>query len=270
MRLDPGMVRAAALATVLGGSTAAAAAHVARADNTVGVTPHDSYSSSVGVLGCKIDTDRVAYWPMAVDCTNVCVRLSYGGRSLELLRVDQSGGAYDVSYDAWNYLYTGYSATKKPVSGGAVSMTYEDVDASACKGLLHKGGGKLPLSAANSMDYLAGCLGESDSWVAGHYVLYNILDPICTYGLDEKCTLDWPAENQATCPGQLGDPAPLTSDPVYNVEYPSGQTVLASTGQAAGRGGGGKNAGAGRAAWRLGASPLLVLLAAVHFVAFCC
>lgn len=33
----------------------------------MGITPHDMYSSSVGVLGCKIDTNRVAYWPQSVD-----------------------------------------------------------------------------------------------------------------------------------------------------------------------------------------------------------
>jgi hypothetical protein len=31
------------------------------------------YSSSAGVLGCKVNTDRIAYWPMAVDCHNICV-----------------------------------------------------------------------------------------------------------------------------------------------------------------------------------------------------
>ena len=56
---------------------------------TVWVTPHDSYSSSVGVLGCKIDTDRVAYWPASVDCTNICVSLSYEGRDVKL-RLDTS------------------------------------------------------------------------------------------------------------------------------------------------------------------------------------
>src|SRR4051812_23700118 len=85
---------------------------------TVWATPHDSYSSSIGVLGCKINTNRVAYWPASVDCTKVCVKLSYEGRSVKLLRIDQSGGAHDVSFDAWNYLYTGYPATKKPTAGG--------------------------------------------------------------------------------------------------------------------------------------------------------
>lgn len=30
---------------------------------TISVTPHVEYSSSVSVLGCKTNTNRVAYWP---------------------------------------------------------------------------------------------------------------------------------------------------------------------------------------------------------------
>ncbi|KAI1376617.1 hypothetical protein F4677DRAFT_419058 [Hypoxylon crocopeplum] len=197
----------------------------------VWVTPHDSYSSSVGVLGCKINTNRVAYWPGSVDCSSICVALSYGGRSVNLLRIDQSQGAHDVSYDAWNYLYTGFSATEKPTAGGAVAMTFTNVDAAACADLIHTDDSKLPLSAANSMNFLASCLAQPDSWVAQNYVLYNILDSACSWGHDEECTLDWPAANQASCPSGLGDPAALTSAPVYNIKYPSGQTVVASSGQ---------------------------------------
>ncbi|KAG9536807.1 hypothetical protein KCV04_g23531, partial [Aureobasidium melanogenum] len=89
---------------------------------TISVTPHVEYSSSVGVLGCKINTNRVAYWPMSVDCDNMCVKVSHQGRSLNLLRVDQSGGAYDMSYDAWNTLVTGKNATVAPTMGGGVDM----------------------------------------------------------------------------------------------------------------------------------------------------
>jgi cerato-platanin len=203
----------------------------ALADTTVWATPHDSYSSSIGVLGCKVNTNRIAYWPMSVDCTNICVRLSYSGRSVYLLRVDQSGGAYDVSYDAWNYLLTGSSATSKPTAGGATQMTYEDVDASNCASLISTSGHKLPLSAANSMDFLASCLAEQGSWVAKNYVLYNILDSVCSYGYDETCSLNLEVSNQAKCPHMLGMPTPLSGNPVYNIKYPTGQKVLATTGQ---------------------------------------
>jgi hypothetical protein len=225
-------MRFAALTTIfLSSAIRAVRADGSSASGTVWATPHDSYSSSVGVLGCKINTNRVAYWPGAVDCSNICVSLSYAGRSVNLLRIDQSGGAYDVSYDAWNYLYTGYSARDKPTAGGALPMEFKNRDASDCADLIHTSGKKLPLSAANSMNFLASCLDQPGSWVAKNYVLYNILDAICTYGYDEECKLDWPAANQATCPSGLGMPNALRSAPVYNILYPSGKTALAGTGQ---------------------------------------
>ncbi|CRK25298.1 hypothetical protein BN1723_018210, partial [Verticillium longisporum] len=82
------------------------------------ITPHDQYSSSIGVLGCKINTNRVAYWPGAPGCDDLCVKVSHGGRSLNLLRIDSSAGAHDISYDAWNYLAFGSSATDAPHMGG--------------------------------------------------------------------------------------------------------------------------------------------------------
>ncbi|KAK5996819.1 hypothetical protein PT974_02163 [Cladobotryum mycophilum] len=197
---------------------------------TVWATPHDSYSSSIGVSGCKINTDRVAYWPEPVDCNNICVSLQYEDRKIYLLRIDQSQGAHDCSFSAWNYLYTGYPATEKPVAGGAIAMQTENVDPSKCADLIHTKDHKLPLSAANSMNFLASCLAQPDSWVAKNHVLYNILDSICTLGHDEVCTLDWPAANQPKCPSTLGVPVALKGDPVYNIEYPSGKKVLASAG----------------------------------------
>ncbi|KAL7948813.1 hypothetical protein V8C42DRAFT_230132 [Trichoderma barbatum] len=220
------------LLPLLATSTTALAASIPRSDSsssatTVWVTPHDSYSSSIGVLGCKVNTNRVAYWPDSVDCTNICVSLQYQNRQVYLLRVDQSQGAHDVSYDAWNYLYTGYSAMDKPFAGGPVAMTTQNVDPSKCANLIHTKGGKLPLSAANSMNFLASCLQQENSWVGKNYVLYNILDSICTLGQDQTCTLDWPNANQPSCPGTLGLPDALKTDPVWNIQYPSGDKVLA-------------------------------------------
>jgi hypothetical protein len=159
------------------------------------------------------------------------VSLSYQDRQVYLLRIDKSGGAHDVSYDAWNYLYTGKSATEEPTAGGAIDMQFENVDASKCKSLIHTDGHKLPLSAANSMNFLASCLEQSDSWVADNYLLLNIQDPLCTLGRDEKCEIDWPTANQPACPHMLGDMSELTDTPVYNIRYPSGDTVLASSGE---------------------------------------
>lgn len=204
---------------------------------SISATPHAQYSSSIGVLGCKINTNRVAYWPMAVDCNSICVKLTYGSRSVHLLRIDQSGGAYDVSYDAWNYLQTGKSATEDPIAGGGVAMTYENASVSDCSSLIKTSGGGLPLSAANSMDFLFSCLDVDDddttTWVGENYALFNIDDSLCSLGYDEKCTLDWESgANQPTCPHTLGLQTALTSDPVYDIEYPTGQKVLASTGEA--------------------------------------
>ncbi|PKS10360.1 hypothetical protein jhhlp_002111 [Lomentospora prolificans] len=213
-------IASAALPVVLAGSSGSAS-----------VTPHESYSSSVGVLGCKINTNRVAYWPESVDCNNICVKLSYGGRSVHLLRIDQSEGAHDVSYDAWNYLSTGNSAAQDPTTGGGIAMDYEYVDAGECADLILTDDGKLPLSASNSMNYLASCLDQPSSWVAKNYQLWNVLDPVCQWGCDEKCTLDWPNANQADCPSGLGTAKVLTDTPVYNIQYGSGKTVLASSGE---------------------------------------
>ncbi len=198
--------------------------------DTVWATPHDSFSSSVGVLGCKINTNRVAYWPPSVNCSNICVSLSYQGRSVYLLRIDQSGGAHDVSYDAWNYLVTGSGATQDPTAGGAIAMETSDVDMSNCLDLINTDGNKLPFSAANSMNFITSCLNDPSSWVANNYVLYNILDSICTWGKNEVCTLDYPTYNQPTCPDTLGVPTVLTGEPVWNIQYPTGKKVLATSG----------------------------------------
>lgn len=210
-------VFAALLGAVAAGTTGSASS-----------TPHDSYSSSIGVLGCKVNTDRIAYWPMSPDCNDICVKVSHGGRSVNLLRVDQSGGAYDISYDAWNYLYTGKSATDAPAAGGGIPIDYEFVDASQCADLIHTSGKAIPLSAANSMNFLSSCLAQPDSYVAKHHMLYNICDSLCSLGNDETCTLDLSVSNQPSCPHMLGIQTVLTSVPVYNIKYPSGQKVLAT------------------------------------------
>ncbi|KAH7142470.1 hypothetical protein DER46DRAFT_631058 [Fusarium sp. MPI-SDFR-AT-0072] len=144
------------------------------------ITPHAEYSSSVGVLGCKVDTNRIAYWPLDVGCDGICVKVSNEGRSLHLLRIDKSGGF-------------GASAIDDPQVGGGIQMSYEIVDTWECRHLLHQG--KLPLSAANSMNYVSSCISQPTSWVAQNYQLYNINDPVCKYGVDEKCSLDLTISN---------------------------------------------------------------------------
>ncbi|KAK4073419.1 uncharacterized protein Triagg1_5245 [Trichoderma aggressivum f. europaeum] len=207
---------------------AAAAVSVSAAvlprDGTVSITPHEQYSSSVGVLGCLINTNRVAYWPSSVDCNNICVKLTYKGQSINVLKIDQSGGAYDISYDAWNQLLYGKPATQEPHVGGGTSVQWQYVDNSQCNSLLHNG--KLPLSASNSINYVAGCLNQPNSWVAKNYELINILDPVCHYGINEVCKLNLQVSNQPTCPHTLGVNS-ASGLVVHNIQYGTGKVVVA-------------------------------------------
>ncbi|KAJ4384352.1 hypothetical protein N0V85_008391 [Neurospora sp. IMI 360204] len=123
-----------------------------------GTTPHDQYSSSVGVLGCKININRVAYWPSSIDCDQICVEVTANGRSVTLLKIDQSGGAYDISFDAWNYLKTSYPAAKGHIEpSGGFKADYNFVPAENCRHLIKTASGKLPFTAANSMNFISSC-----------------------------------------------------------------------------------------------------------------
>lgn len=188
----------------------------------ISITPHVEYSSSVGVLGCKINTNSVAYWPTPVDCDEICLRLTSTHGSLTVVKIDSSLSANDVSYNTWNFLATGQYATTHPHVGGAISVEYEFVHASECADILYDG--FLPLSAANSMNYLAECLGKPNSWVAQNYMLFNINDPQCKFGHDEQCNLDEYQHPQ--CPSTLGGTAALDR-PVVNIEYGTGNLVNA-------------------------------------------
>ncbi|OAA34611.1 Cerato-platanin [Metarhizium rileyi] len=214
------------IAAVIAASAATVSAcAIPKRGQSASVTPHEQYSSSIGVIGGKINTNRVAYWPMGVNCNDICVKVSYEGRSLHLLKIDQSGGAHDISYDAWNYLAFGKSAKESPQSGGGITMNYEFVNADACKDLL--GNGKLPLSASNSMNYVASCLQDKNSWVAKNHELINIQDPVSHYGWDETCTLDLSKSNQPSCPHTLGDTHSPTGLKVTNIQYGTGKEVVA-------------------------------------------
>jgi hypothetical protein len=103
--------------------------------------------------------------------------------------------------------------------GGGIPMEYTFVHPSECEDLLDMG--RLPLLAANSMNYLASCLNEPDSWVAQNYKLINILDPLCHWGVDEECTVDLSISNQPACPSVLGSNAALGL-PVHNILYGTG------------------------------------------------
>ncbi|KAL1589807.1 hypothetical protein WHR41_01796 [Cladosporium halotolerans] len=220
------MYFSAATVAAFAASTAAYAIPAKR-DSGISITPHDKYSSSVGVLGCKIDTNRVAYWPSSVDCDKVCVKVSANGRSVNLLKIDTSGGAYDISYDAWNYLNTGEGAEENPTMGGGIPATYEDVDMSECEDLLKTDDKSLAFTAANAMNFVSSCK-ASDSWVGNNFSLFNIANSACTLGEDERCEYpDLSKGNQPTCPHQLGIQTPMEGEAVQDISYGTGKTVKA-------------------------------------------
>jgi hypothetical protein len=211
-------------ATFIAASAALVSAVPTKRGGTASITPHEQYSSSVGVLGCKINTNRVAYWPGSVSCDDICVKITNGANSLHVLKIDSSAGAHDISYDAWNTLVTGKSASEDPQSGGGVEMSYEFVDPSECADLLDNG--KLPLSASNSMNYAAACMSDSGSWVGKNLELININDPLCKQGVDEVCTVDFNVSNQPACASGLGMGGPLDK-PVTNLAYGTGKKTTA-------------------------------------------
>jgi hypothetical protein len=210
------------IATIAAFAASATALAIPSKRDTISITPHDAFSSSVGVLGCKINTNRVAYWPSAVDCDKMCVRVSANGRSVNLLKIDASGGAYDIAYDAYNYLVTGQSATEDPIMGGGVSATYEDLPMSECKHLLKTKDKTLAFSAANSMNFVTSCK-QTDSWVGNNFSLFNIANSACTLGVNERCEYpDLNLGNQPTCPHQLGLQTAMEGSAVKNIAYGTG------------------------------------------------
>jgi hypothetical protein len=192
----------------------------------VSITPHDSFSSSIGVLGCHINTNRVAYWPLQPGCDSLCKKVTSNGRSVHLLHIDTSGGAYDISYDAWNYLNVGVGAAQQPTMGGGIPAEWEDAPMKDCADLITTPDGKLPLSAANSMNTYAGC--PAGSWLRDNAALYNIQNSACTLGYNEVCTLDLSTgANQATCAHILGAQNPLSGLAVTNIAYGTGAATVA-------------------------------------------
>lgn len=116
------------------------------------MTPHSEYSSSIDVAGCKINHNRIVHFPSATSCDDICVQITNGDRTEYALNIDSSTGTYDLSYDLWNMLVTGKSATDEPHMDGGLEMQYQFVDNSLCAPLLGDDC-KLPLSGPNSMNH---------------------------------------------------------------------------------------------------------------------
>lgn len=70
--------------------------------DTIALDSHVEYSSSMGVIGCLMNTNRIAYFPMTPPCSNPCIKLTApNGNTINVLHIDQSGGSYDISMDAY-------------------------------------------------------------------------------------------------------------------------------------------------------------------------
>lgn len=199
---------------------------------SVRVTPHDSFSSTIGVHGCKVDVNRMAYWPDWPDCTGMCIKLTFGSRSRTVLHLDVSGGAHDISFDTYQYLAYGTSATSSPAflnsaGDGALAVDYEVVDMSQCKDIIKSDTGKLSF-IASSPNQVNKCVGEGKNWVAENYELRNIRESQCQSGIDEVCTLD-AVTGTSKCPSGAGMiVAPLSpAQPVIDLTFPCGVKKIA-------------------------------------------
>lgn len=205
--------------------------NILAADGDIWLTPHDRYSSSVGVLGCKVDINHMAYWPEAIGCDDICIEVTAFDRTVTLLRVDNSVGAHDISFNSWNYLETGHPATEKDQikPSGGFTASYKTVDPNNCRQFINgTASGKLPFSAATSINYISNCvLNAPNSWVAKNFELWNIYDSQCNLGYNEICeTPDFKSGfNQAQCPHILGSQDPLVGQDVWDISYPSGDFV---------------------------------------------
>lgn len=225
---------------------------------TVYVTPHSQFSSSIGVLGCKVDTNRIAYWPICrafsfqypfisqyylrtdriltmiligPDCTDMCIKLTFGSRSRTILHIDTSGGNYDISFDTFQYLAFDSKATASPAilnANAGANMDYEIVDMSECSDIITSDTGKLSFIAV-SPNQVNSCMEQSSSWVAENYEMRNIANSQCQYGIDEVCTLD-STTGTCTCPsgvGTDGNVALAPAQPVIDYIAPCGVTATA-------------------------------------------
>jgi hypothetical protein len=162
--------------------------------DAITIMPQADYASSLGVLGCKVNTDLAASWPKPADCENLCIRITTSTRTLHVLHVDQSASAYGISSYAWDVLTSGETS---PAGEGAL-IAYEFVSTRECTHILHEDA--LPLSATISVGFLTRCLSDPNSWVAQNFRLFNFHDPQYQEGAEEECDLDLSIRQQPFCP----------------------------------------------------------------------
>ncbi|RDA87791.1 hypothetical protein CP532_2443 [Ophiocordyceps camponoti-leonardi (nom. inval.)] len=180
-----------------------------RPGGNIKATAHVQYSSSIGVLGCKgVDLSRIAFFPGTPSCDDICVKVTYQGRSVNLLRIDSSGsapspdnsGTFDMSCQAYDFLVHGTDNKDSCKTGDRTPMSYETVDPQECKHLLTDG--VLPISAPNPNYYVECAKSPTFNQGSLKLKLFNINDARCQYGIDEECS--WSGVGDPKCPSGLG------------------------------------------------------------------
>lgn len=181
--------------------------------SSVALDSHVQYSSSLGVIGCLIDTNRVAYWPSAPPCDNPCVKLTApNGNTITVLHIDQSGGSYDISMDAYKTIKHGsnWRSINNASEAKWPGVTWEYVNMSECAGIIPSG--NLPVIAKSPNKYISCVASAPQSFWATHTTFYDIDDQRCLRGVMQTCQVR--SDGTSYCAngksaGQSGTP-PLT------------------------------------------------------------
>lgn len=166
---------------------------------TIALDSHVEYSSSMGVIGCLINTNRVAYFPTTPPCSNPCIKLTApNGNTINVLHIDQSGGSYDISMDAYKTLK--YGADWKSMNALPEAkwdgVTYEYVFMDQCADILPQG--TLPVLAKSPNKYVSCAASEPQSFWATHTQFYDVDDARCLRGVMQTCEMV-PPNNTPTC-----------------------------------------------------------------------
>ncbi|KAF2874271.1 hypothetical protein BDV95DRAFT_441101, partial [Massariosphaeria phaeospora] len=165
------------------------------------LTPHTAFQATAGVLGCKVNVNRVSYFPIVPTCMTICMKITAKARSILVLNIGTSGGAWELSWDAWNYLNTGKNATENPTKNDGIPFQWQFVETTECAHLIYTEDGKIPVRAVD-LAYYRQCPN-------GTAQLYNIQSTQCTFGVDERCKEPQSGIDLAICPSQLGINTPL-------------------------------------------------------------
>lgn len=168
----------------------------------------------MGVIGCLVNTNRIAYFPMTPPCSNPCIKLTApNGNTINVLHIDQSGGSYDISMDAYKTLKygAGWASINALPEAKWDGVKYEYVSMDQCKGILPSG--KLPVIAKSPNKYVECVASEPQSFWAKNTQFYDIDDARCLRGVMQTCEMV-PPNNTPTCAngkmaGHSGQ-APLT------------------------------------------------------------